>query len=305
MFRAYNLWVTTPSTETPPAALLEAAKIIEANLDDSLQASTLPPNLFAAAHYAVVNGGKRVRPALTLLCAQAVGGTQEQAMSAAIAVEFIHCFSLVHDDLPAIDDDDLRRGKPTLHIHAGEAMAVLAGDLLLPLAFMQLSSGQYDTEQKVKLMHELAKATRDMVVGQVYDTLGGIPETLSPNEGLKEIHQNKTGALIKCACVMGGICGGASSDSLHAIEQFGEATGLMFQIVDDLIDLHGETEHVGKTTGKDVEAGKTTYPGTIGVEGSKEAVLQLQQQADSAIQSLGEGAETLRSFNVWMAHRTR
>jgi len=297
--------VNHSSIETPPEALLEAATVIEAHLDERLQESTLPPNLYKAAHYAVVNGGKRVRPALTLLCAQAVGGTQEEAMSAAIAVEFIHCFSLVHDDLPAIDDDDLRRGKPTLHIHAGEAMAVLAGDLLLPLAFQQLALGNYKTEQQVALMNELALATRDMVVGQVYDTLGGMPTHLSPIDGLEVIHRNKTGALIKCACVMGGICGNASTEMQHAIQQFGDATGLMFQIVDDLIDLHGAVEHVGKATGKDANAGKTTYPGIIGVEPSKDAVLTLQTQANDALSVLGEQGETLRSFNLWMAHRTR
>ncbi|MBC8309732.1 MAG: polyprenyl synthetase family protein [Phycisphaerales bacterium] len=294
-----------PSTDTPPKTLKDAAKVIETNLDKSLQASALPPHIYEAAQYAVVNGGKRVRPALTLLCAQAVGGTQDQAMAAAIAVEFIHCFSLVHDDLPAIDNDDLRRGKPTLHIHAGEAMAVLAGDLLLPLAFQELSRGNYVPNQQVLLMDELAQATRDMVVGQVYDTLGGIPEELSEQDALEVIHRNKTGALFKCACVMGSICGQANPKMHHAIEQFGIATGLMFQIVDDLIDLNGVAEHVGKATGKDAEAGKTTYPGLIGVEASIEAVSMLKDQADDALSVLGEQGETLRSFNLWMAHRTR
>ena len=270
-----------------------------------LQEAILPPHLHEATQYAVVNGGKRVRPALTLLCAEAVGGTREQAMSAAIAVECIHCFSLVHDDLPAIDDDDLRRGKPTLHIHAGEAMALLAGDLLLPLAFSQLSEGNYQAEQQVQLMNALARATRDMVIGQVYDTLGGLPSGLSQNERLKIIHQNKTGSLIKCACIMGSICANASPEQQRVIAQFGEAVGLMYQIVDDLIDHHGVATHVGKATGKDADAGKTTYPGTIGVEASKAAVLQLQEKADSALLTLGNQGETLRSFNLWMAHRTR
>ena len=297
--------MSTPSTETPPAFLLEAANSIEDHLDVWLKHAILPPRLYEAAHYAVVNGGKRVRPALTLFCAEAAGGTRQQAMSAAIAVESIHCFSLVHDDLPAIDDDDLRRGKPTLHIHAGEAMAVLAGDLLLPLAFSQLSEGQYQPDQQVQLMNELAQATQDMVIGQVYDTLGGLPTELTPEECLETIHKNKTGSLITCACIMGGICGNASPQQQNAIAQFGEAVGLMFQIVDDLIDYQGVTAHVGKTTRKDATAGKTTYPGTIGVEASKAAVLQLQTQADDALEILGKQGETLRSFNLWMAHRTR
>lgn len=291
--------------QTPPPFLLEVAKSIEENLDSWLQKAMLPPHLYESAHYAVVNGGKRVRPALTLFCAEAVGGIREHAMSAAIAVECIHCFSLVHDDLPAIDDDDLRRGRPTLHIHAGEAMALLAGDLLLPLAFSQLSEGNYQAEQQVKLMNELSQATRDIVIGQVYDTLGGLPLDLSSIKCLEVIHQNKTGSLIKCACIMGSICGNASPDQQQAIAQFGEATGLMFQIVDDLIDHQGVAEHVGKATGKDADAGKTTYPGTIGVEASRATVMQLKERADNALKTLGKRGETLRSFNLWMAHRTR
>jgi geranylgeranyl diphosphate synthase type II len=297
--------VSTQSFQTPPQALQEAATVIESQLDKCLNESSLPSNLYEAAHYAVVNGGKRVRPALTLLCSEAVGGTQEQAMHAAIAIELIHCFSLVHDDLPSIDDDDLRRGKPTLHIHAGEAMAVLAGDLLLPYAFLQFSNGVYSDKQKVRLTEELASATRDMVVGQVYDTLGGLPEHLAPIEGLQEIHSNKTGSLIRCACIMGGICGNATTEALQAITEFGTAAGLMFQIVDDLIDLEESTEHVGKVTGKDAEAGKMTYPGTIGTEASKETITRLQTSANAALDSLGKQAETLRLFNLWMAHRTR
>ena len=297
--------MNTSSTQTPPTFLLEAALRIEESLDTWLGEVDLPSHLYDAAHYAVVNGGKRVRPALTLFCAEAAGGTMEQAMSAAIAVECIHCFSLVHDDLPAIDDDALRRGKPTLHIHAGEAMAVLAGDLLLPLAFTQIYEGTYSPEQQVELMKELALATRDMVIGQVYDTLGGLDSSLSPTECLELIHKNKTGSLIQCACVMGGICGNATAKQQNTITEFGEIAGLMFQIVDDLIDYQGDTAHVGKTTGKDAGAGKTTYPGTIGVEASKAAVFELQTRADAILQSLGEQGETLRSFNLWMAHRTR
>jgi geranylgeranyl diphosphate synthase, type II len=293
------------SSPNPPLELLEVAKSIELELASRLEMLNLPNNLAEAANYAVMNGGKRVRPALTLLCCEAVGGSREQAMPAATAVEFIHCFSLVHDDLPAIDNDNLRRGKPTLHIEAGEAMAVLAGDLLLPVAFSQLISDQYDTTQQATLTKILASATSDMVIGQVYDTLGGLPTHLDTRQQLEEIHRNKTGALIQSACEMGAICGGASEDALQAISTFGRANGLMFQIVDDLIDLHGSPEHVGKATRKDQEAGKTTYPGTIGVEASKQAVQELQKQAESALSTHEICAETLLSFNLWMAHRTR
>jgi geranylgeranyl diphosphate synthase type II len=297
--------VTHFSSSNQPKELLEVVKNIEIELESRLDTLALPENLSKAAKYAVMNGGKRVRPALSILCCEAVGGTIEQAMPAAIAVEFIHCFSLVHDDLPAIDNDDLRRGQPTLHIKYGEAMAVLAGDLLLPIAYSQLISETFTTKQQATLTKLLASATSDMVIGQVYDTLGGLPKHLNEQEQLEEIHRNKTGALIQCACEMGAICGGATEEQFNAISTFGRANGLLFQIVDDLIDLHGSTEHVGKVTGKDEVAGKTTYPGTIGVEESKRAVQELQKQAESALSTLRTGAETLVSFNLWMAHRTR
>jgi geranylgeranyl pyrophosphate synthase len=297
--------VTQKSNTNPPAVLVEVAKIIEIELDNCIKNCHLPLHLQEAASYAVVNGGKRVRPALTLLCSEAVGGTRKQAMPSAIAVELIHCFSLVHDDLPAIDNDDLRRGKQTLHIKSGEAMAILAGDLLLPVAFSKLISEQYSPEQQAELTKILANATSDMVIGQVYDTLGGLPKHLNALQQLEEIHRNKTGALIRGACQMGAICGNATPEEFEAISTFGSAIGLMFQIVDDLIDLHGSAELVGKATGKDKEAGKITYPGTIGVEASMLVVKDLQKQAETAIYALKSNTETLSTFNLWMAHRTR
>ena len=291
--------------QNPPVELLDVAKEIEQELDAQLLQLQLPEHLADATTYAVVNGGKRVRPALTLLCCEAVGGSRENALAAAIAIEYVHCFSLVHDDLPAIDNDELRRGKPTLHIHAGETMALLAGDLLLPLAFSQLAKSSCPPKQQIQLTNLLANATKDMVIGQVYDTLGGLPNTLEGLACIDEIHRNKTGALIRCACQMGAICGNANKEAYEAIDKFGEATGLMFQVVDDLIDLQGSEDHVGKAIGKDAEAGKATYPGAIGINASKHAINELHKQAVDALYTLGDIAETLRSFNVWLAHRTR
>ena len=268
-------------------------------------AAELPKNLQDAALYAVSGGGKRVRPALTLLCCEAVGGSWDEAMAAAVAVEYIHCFSLVHDDLPCIDDDNLRRGKATLHIHTNEAMAILAGDLLLPLAMQQISNGTLEPTLEAQLCHTLSKATVEMVRGQVYDTLGGLPEHLNDLEGLESIHRNKTGSLIHGACKMGALCGNATNDQLQAIDTFGHCIGLMFQIVDDLIDLHSPAHHVGKATGKDAAAGKTTYPGVLGVEKSKAAIEKLKKQAKTALKTLGKAGKTLQTFNVWMACRTR
>ena len=293
------------TTETPPKEVVNAALFVEPELIKRIITAELPKNLQDAALYAVSGGGKRVRPALTLLCCEAVGGTWDEAVAAAVAVEYIHCFSLVHDDLPCIDDDNLRRGKPTLHIHTNEAMAVLAGDLLLPLAMQQISNGTLEPTLEAQLCHTLSKATVEMVRGQVYDTLGGLPEHLNDLEGLESIHRNKTGSLIRGACKMGALCGNATDDQLQAIDSFGNCIGLMFQIVDDLIDLQSPAHHVGKATGKDAAAGKTTYPGVLGVENSKEAIEKLKKQAKNALKTLGKAGKTLQTFNVWMACRTR
>ncbi len=293
------------TTETTPKEVVSAALFVEPELIKRIIAAELPKNLQDAALYAVSGGGKRVRPALTLLCCEAVGGSWDEAMAAAVAVEYIHCFSLVHDDLPCIDDDNLRRGKATLHIHTNEAMAILAGDLLLPLAMQQISNGTLEPTLEAQLCHTLSKATVEMVRGQVYDTLGGLPEHLNDLEGLESIHRNKTGSLIHGACKMGALCGNATDDQLQAIDTFGHCIGLMFQIVDDLIDLHCPAHHVGKATGKDAAAGKTTYPGVLGVEKSKAAIEKLKKQAKTALKTLGKAGKTLQTFNVWMACRTR
>ncbi len=295
----------TISLETPPELVVKATNALEPELSSRIKRANLPKNLEEAASYAVVNGGKRVRPALTLLCCQAVGGRMEDAMDAAVAVEYIHCFSLVHDDLPCIDDDELRRGKPTLHIHTSEAMAVLAGDLLLPLAMQQISRGSYPPKLEILLCQILSNATVNMVGGQVYDTIGGLPKNLNETEAIECIHKNKTGALIHGACRMGALCGNATEQQLEAIDSFGLSIGLMFQIVDDLIDLQSPSHHAGKTTGKDIAAGKTTYPSVLGPEKSKEVVDLLTKQANTALQPLGNSGKTLQSFNVWMACRTR
>lgn len=293
------------SLETLPEKVDEAASEVERMLSHPIERANLPKNLEEAALYAVLNGGKRVRPALTLLCCEAVGGISQDAMPAALAIEYTHCFTLVHDDLPCLDDDELRRGKPTLHIHTSDAMALLTGDLLLPLAMQQISNGTLPPELEVELCRTLSHATVDVVGGQVYDTLGGLPCNLNAVEGLEQIHRNKTGSLIHGACKMGALCGNATPEKLAAIEMYGSAIGLMFQIVDDLIDLHSSSDHAGKTTGKDAEAGKTTYPSVLGIEESKEVIDQLQKQANTALIPLGEAGKTLQTFNVWMACRTR
>jgi geranylgeranyl diphosphate synthase type II len=278
-------------------------------IDGALEAYTrsldLPPNLCEAVRYALLGGGKRLRPVLCWHACAAVGGKPEASLSAGAAIELIHAFSLVHDDLPAMDDDDLRRGRPTLHIHAGEAMAILAGDAMMALAFELVVEGGHSPALGVALVRELSAATTGMIAGQVYDTLGGFAEALPPRERLALIHRNKTGALIRAACRMGALSGGADPASavMLAITRYAEAVGLMFQIVDDILDVETTPEQSGKRTRKDADAGKLTYPGLLGLEGSREEVLRLSNQAIDSIGALGPAAEPLRMLCRRMAVR--
>lgn len=259
-----------------------------------------------AVSYGLLGGGKRVRPVLCVRCCEAVGGKVEDALPAAAAVELVHAFSLVHDDLPAMDDDAMRRGRPTLHVHAGEAMAILAGDAMQSLAFEVLVDGRADIG--VDLVRELAGATTGMVVGQVYDTLGdveGVAAGLSDRERLERVHRNKTGALLRAACRMGAISGGASEGEMDAVTRYAEAIGLMFQVVDDLLDVEATAESAGKATGKDAAAGKLTYPGVLGVAGSRAEVERLEAEAREAVAGLGPAAESLRAWCGWLARRER
>ncbi|MFO0873193.1 MAG: polyprenyl synthetase family protein [Phycisphaerales bacterium] len=268
-------------------------------LADALASAELPENLRAAAQHAVLVGGKRLRPLLAIHCCEAVGGTIDEAQPAAIAIEFVHAFSLVHDDLPALDNDLLRRGQPTVHAKFGEAMAILAGDVLMSVAF-EIAS------RVPEIAGELAVATTRMINGQVLDTLGGFdPSEREPLPRLRRIHRNKTGALITAACRMGARCGGASSAALEAVTTYGEDIGLMFQIVDDLLDVTQSTEHLGKAAGKDESAGKLTFPGVMGVDASREQVRRLHADARHALHPLGHAGRTLKDLADYMSIRTR
>ena len=282
----------------------EVVEAIEARLGSVIGEAGLPESLAEACRYAVLGGGKRLRPILAWRAAEAVGGGGSAAVAAGAAVEFVHAFSLVHDDLPAMDDDDMRRGRPTLHKHAGEAMAVLAGDQLLTLAFAAIASSGVDGVTMGRLVGELSAGTTGMIAGQVHDTLGGHAAGLSDREKLIETHRQKTGALIRAACRMGAISAGADDGQLAAVTRFGEAIGLMFQAVDDLLDVTQSSEHVGKRTGKDAEAGKLTYPGIMGVDATREAIEGLRIEAAGAVESLGESAEPLGRLAERLAVRT-
>lgn len=278
--------------------------IIETSLASAIDHDG-PTHLREAMAYALLGGGKRIRPLLCWHCCVACGGRGEASLAAGCAVEMVHAFSLVHDDLPAIDNDDMRRGRPTLHRHAGEAMAILAGDALLTHALVKVASAAGAGVDAVAMVRELAQATGKMIDGQVYDTLGGVPDGLSPREGLELIHRGKTGALITAACRLGGMSAGADAGAMACVSRYGAAVGLMFQIVDDLVDATQASEHAGKRTGKDAEAGKVTYPRLLGIEGSYAEVDRLRIEASAAVEPFGERAAGLRALLEFLASRTR
>lgn len=292
---------------TLPAEVTAPLEAIEDRLSRSLDELDAPASLRSAMAYAALGGGKRLRPLLAWHSCVAAGGEGPESLPACVALELVHCFSLVHDDLPALDDDDLRRGRPTLHRHAGEAMAILAGDALLTHAFGALV-GVRDGERFRALSRELSSACEQMIAGQVLDTLGFGAEGagLSDQERLERIHRGKTGAMLVGAARMGGLSApGASEDVLDRLTRYGHAAGLMFQVVDDLLDVTQTSEHLGKRSGKDQPAGKLTYPGVLGVERSRELVRELEGHAVAAVESLGPGAEPLVALARYLAVRTR
>lgn len=267
-----------------------------------LAEQAIPENLRAACLHAVLAGGKRLRPILVLESAMAAGGTVTGAMPAAIAIEFVHAFSLVHDDLPALDNDTMRRGKPTCHVAFGEAMAILAGDCLLALAPVAAARAAHNASE---IQRELMSGTVRMIAGQVYDTLQGFPSGLGDGQKLELVHHNKTGALLEASCRMGALAAGADAATIARLTAYGRATGLMFQIVDDLIDATQTAEHAGKATGKDAEAGKLTYPVVHGIDGSRGEIARLRSEASEAIAPLGAKADRLAQLLEFLASRTK
>ena len=248
--------------------LRAAARRVDAFLDQALPSG--PGDALAEAmRHAVLAGGKRVRPALAMASSLAVGARAADALPAAGAVELIHAYSLIHDDLPCMDDDDLRRGKPTVHRRYGEAMAVLAGDALHTLAFSILAGSDATASIRVGWIRRLAVAAgpEGMVGGQVLDLAA--ERALPDAAGLEAIHRAKTGALIGAAAAMGAIAGGASRADVERLEGFGREIGLVFQIVDDLLDEEGTTAALGKTAGKDRARGKATYPAIHGAAAAR------------------------------------
>ena len=246
-----------------------------------------------AMKYSVRNGGKRIRPMLTLEFCKACGAESEKALPFACAVEMIHTYSLIHDDLPCMDDDDYRRGKPSCHIAFGEANALLAGDALLTLAFETAVKADIAAENVVRAVKELSYSAGilGMVGGQVLD-LQNENKALTLSE-LEQIHNLKTGELIRVACVLGCVAAGADEEKIKAAEAYAKGIGLTFQIVDDILDVTSDAETLGKPIGSDAENQKTTYVSLLGIEKSKEVAAELTRKAKAALAVYDENTEAL------------
>lgn len=278
----------------------------------ALESLFVPPapeltRLYEAMRYSVMNGGKRVRPLLVYAACEALGGAAEQANGAACAVELIHAYSLVHDDLPAMDDDDLRRGQPTTHKAFDEACAILAGDGLQTLAFTVLSDAQLTpqtSDTRLKMVSTLAVAAgpAGMVGGQAID-LGSVGLKLDQT-ALAFMHRHKTGALIEASVKLGALASSSASQAqLDALQTYARAIGLAFQVQDDILDVESDTATLGKRQGADIARDKPTYPALLGLEEAKHYALELRDQALEALQPFNAAAEPLRSLARYIVER--
>ena len=269
--------------------LNEKRALVDRTLDAHLPpADTNPPLIHEAVRYAVLGGGKRIRPIIAIAAAEAVGADVERLLVPFCALELIHTYSLVHDDLPPLDDDDLRRGRKTTHIVFGEAMAILAGDALLTEAFSWLARpiAGVDSSRQVRAIAEVATAidSQGMIGGQVADIVAERSHHQSDDREallreLQFIHHNKTGKLFSVSVVLGGLLGNASDERLGALRRYGDALGLAFQIVDDLLDIEESSAILGKTAGKDIAQGKLTWPALLGVDAARAEVDRLLREA--------------------------
>jgi geranylgeranyl diphosphate synthase type II len=302
------------------AAYLEASRaLVEATLGRLLPRPPRCPELVARAmQYSLMAGGKRLRPILCLASAEAVGGDRLMALPAACAIELIHTYSLIHDDLPAMDNDTLRRGRPTLHVVAGEGMAILAGDGLLTEAFHLLAREPTSLDpqvvaRKIRVVETIAAAAgpEGMVGGQAIDlasvtadfTTGQAPPFDA--DALRSMHAMKTGALIRASAASGAIMGGGSDDEIAAVDRAAGEFGLAFQIVDDILDVEGASAHLGKTAGKDAAAGKPTYPGHYGLEASRRMALECLDGAEATLRSAGIADDRLLAIGRWILERSK
>ncbi len=315
----------------PEAAFAAWRARIEAALDAALPPATrAPQGLHAAMRHGVLNGGKRMRPLLTYATGNAFGADVASLEAAAVAVELVHCYSLVHDDLPAMDDDALRRGQPTVHVAFDEATAILAGDALQSLAFEVLARAPQDPERRVAMLAELAQATGagGMCGGQALDIAAtgakrgqshvfgrdaSSDHLLRPKNDsdpfsladLERLHALKTGALLRASVRLGAIAAGADQTSRSALDRYADALGLAFQIRDDLLDIEGDAATLGKTAGKDVEQDKATFPALLGIEASRARLAELGGVMDNALAGLHADTAALAALGRKVIERDR
>jgi farnesyl diphosphate synthase len=305
------------NSEAFNARLAAVAAETEAKLDSLLGAEAAPgevarpARLLAAMRHAVLGGGKRLRPFLLVETAALFGASRDGALLAGAALECLHCYSLVHDDLPAMDDDDLRRGRPTVHKAFDEATAILAGDALLTIAFDIMSRREIhpDAAVRIALVSELARAAGvgGMAGGQMFDLAaeGRFEKKRAIDEKeIATLQSMKTGALIRFACRAGAILGNADTTARASIDRYGAAIGQAFQIADDLLDVEGDAATLGKAAGKDAAAGKATLVAALGAEGARARLSQLTADADGALAPFGAKADTLRAAARFIAERT-
>jgi geranylgeranyl diphosphate synthase type II len=288
-------------------SLSQKVQIVNDTLHQVLaQQRGIQEDLHQALDYTLSGPGKRIRSALVLWCCELIAGRDNaDARTASAAIEMVHTYSLVHDDLPAMDDDDLRRGRPTCHKAFDEATAILTGDGLLTLAFEVLADGIRDAGLAVKLIGELARAAgpAGMIAGQVADLKA--ESTVGSVAMLEYIHTNKTAKMFRCAATMGALCGGASAQQLQILGQYGLKIGLGFQIADDILDVSASSEQLGKTAGKDLKAAKCTYPAVVGIEKAKDLERGLAHEAVTLLEPCGAGAAGLRQLALALLDRNK
>ncbi|VAW77878.1 (2E,6E)-farnesyl diphosphate synthase [hydrothermal vent metagenome] len=289
--------------------LADCQQRVETALQQSLPSPhTHPAQLHEAMRYAVLDGGKRIRPVLVYAAGHALGADLQRLDVAACAVECIHAYSLIHDDLPAMDDDDLRRGKPSCHKAFGEAEAILAGDALQTQAFYLLAHADMSNmpaQRRLEMIERLALASgsRGMVGGQAID-LAAVGKTLDIAQ-LEDMHIHKTGMLIRSAVLLGALCAEQVDETTqHALDHYGKAIGLAFQVQDDILDITGNTEQLGKQAGADQARDKPTYPALLGLAGAKERAQDLHQTALGALAGLDERADPLRWISGYIVERS-
>jgi geranylgeranyl diphosphate synthase type II len=268
------------------------------------KASVKPATIHKAMRYSLFAGGKRLRPILCLAAAEACGGSPESALPLACAMECIHTYSLIHDDLPSMDNDDFRRGRPTCHKVYGDGIAVLAGDALLTIAFEIAATAdgwpRHDLREIIREI-SVAAGSRKLIAGQVAD-LEGEGKKIKRTQ-LRYIHENKTAALLTTSIRLGAMSADATPSQLRAVSDFGHALGLAFQVIDDILDVTQTSEKLGKSAGKDAAAQKATYPAVLGLEKSRTEAARLTREAHAALSSLGNRADTLHAIANYLLER--